>query len=75
MFITKSLFKVTFDHTLTNGTNSCWFKVKKTSLTYAVKYWRAQRGFRYLKIYPKFENGSIGGQTGFITLTTYLYNP
>ncbi len=75
LIVKNALIKVTFEHILTNGTNSCWFKVKSTYFSYMIKYWRNQRGFRYLKIYPKLDNGSAGNQIGFITQGTFQYNP
>ncbi|MFV8344580.1 hypothetical protein [Flavobacterium sp. ZB4P13] len=67
--IKNALIKVTFDRILTNGKNFCWFKVKSTYLSYMVKYWRGKVDFRYLKIYPKNEDGSCGSQIGYITRT------
>jgi len=64
--IKNGLLKVTFSHTTKNGTNSCWFKFKESTLSYLCHYWRSQKGFRYLKIYEKLENGSCGKQIGWL---------
>ena len=70
MKIKNGLLKVTFSHTTKNGTTSCWFKFKEATLSYLCHYWRNQKGFRYLKIFEKLENGSCGRQIGFVTLVT-----
>lgn len=67
--IKNGLLKVTFSHTTKNGTNSCWFKFKEATLSYLCHYWRNQKGFRYLKIYEKLDNGSCGSQIGWINHT------
>ena len=67
--IKNGLCKVTFSHTVKNGTNSCWFKFKEATLSYLSFYWRNQKGFRYLKIYSKLSDGSCGPQIGYITLS------
>nr|WP_294931275.1 hypothetical protein [uncultured Flavobacterium sp.] len=63
----NGLLKVTFNHILKNGTNSCWFKFKEASLQYLSYYWRSKEAFKYLKIYLKNEDGSCGPQIGYIT--------
>ena len=72
IYVQKSLLKVTFSNILQNGTNSCWFPVKKKALITTIeKYWLSKANFLYLKIYDK----ETRKQTGFITRKVTCYSP
>lgn len=70
----NGLLKVTFNHILANGTNSCWFKFKEATLSYLCHYWRNKDEFFYLKIYTKNDDGSCGPQIGYITRSSQNLN-
>lgn len=75
IYVNNAVAKVVFTRTLKNGTTSCWFKIKKTSFAYMVKYWLGKSDFYYLKLYKKNDDGSIGNQIGYISRSNQQYTP